>query len=164
MLCFQLNWMFDLMLLIHFVSAKQWRVVKNSSISFFEGNFGYQKGPFQIFSAMAHGIPSMIHQWFMDFHTLPMSWMAGHGRIMDGGPWRDNLGIVLKWRMATEAHLDVGCHPACHIPPPPDKFDDVGYLVKAPCITVYSVVFGCCRILRFSFSSLSLCLRLAFRL
>ena len=28
---------------------------------FFEGSFGYRNGPFQSFSAMAHGIPSMIH-------------------------------------------------------------------------------------------------------
>ena len=77
---------------------KWWIVVKNRTISiFFQGSFGYRNGPFQIFLAMAHGFPSMIHPWFMDFHTLPMSWAMpwramNHGWIMDGGPWRDNLG------------------------------------------------------------------------
>ena len=36
----------------------------------------------------------------MDFHTLPMSWAMpwramNHGySSMDGGPWRDNVGVM----------------------------------------------------------------------
>ena len=45
---------------------------------FFEGRFGYRNGPFQIFSAMAHGFPYITHVMghVMASHE---SWMAGHG-------------------------------------------------------------------------------------
>ena len=83
---------------------------------FLKAILAIRNGPFQIFSAMAHGIPSMILPWSMDSIHCPChgpchgepwimdeSWMAGHGVTTWVSMHFCTIKLKCEWRSLVSA-------------------------------------------------------------